>query len=74
MAYYPRANKRAELAVTGNLGPRGTLDTDRFARALQEHLNTPDPNHGLSPAMIIFGRELMGFLPAEVDKYQPQKE
>ena len=43
-AYYPRANKRAELAVKaakrlvmGNLGPKGSLDTDAFARALLEH-------------------------------------
>ena len=37
-AYYPRANKRAEVTVksakrlvTGNLGPRGSLGTDPFA-------------------------------------------
>ena len=46
--YYPMANKRAELAIkaakmiiTGNLGPQGTLDTDRFARALLEHRTSP---------------------------------
>ena len=80
-AYYPRANKRAELAVKsakrlvmGNLGPRGSLDTDRFARALLEHRNTPDPVTELSPAMVIFGRELKGFLPSQVAKYQPRQE
>ena len=80
-AYYPRANKRAELGVKaakrlvmGNLGPKGTLDTDRFGRALLEHRNTPDPLTGLSPAMVIFGRELKGFLPSQVAKYQPRKE
>ena len=80
-AYYPRANKRAKLVVkvakrivTGILGPHGTLDTDRFARALLEHCTTPDPLHGLRPAVIIVGKELKSFLPAEVDKYQPQRE
>ena len=80
-AYYPRANKRAELAVKsakwlirGNLGPRGTLDTDAFARALLEHRNTIDPLTGVSPAMMIFGRELKGFLPAQDGKFQPRQE
>ena len=80
-AYYPRANKRAEVAVKaakrlimGNLGPKGTLNTDSFARALLEHRNTVDPLTQLSPAMIIFGRELKGFLPAIMAKYQPRKE
>lgn len=80
-AYYPRANKRAEVAVKaakrlvmGNLGPKGSLNTDSFARALLEHRNTVDPITQLSPAMIIFGRELKGFLPALMTKYQPRKE
>ena len=80
-AYYPRANKRAEVAVKaakrlvmGNLGSKGTLNTDSFARALLEHRNTVDPLTQLSPAMIIFGRELKGFLPAIMSKYQPRKE
>ena len=54
---YPRANKRSELAVKRlimeNLEPKGGLDTDRLARALLVHRNTPDPMIGLSPAMIL---------------------
>ena len=80
-AYYPRANKRAELAVKsakrlirGNLGPRGSLDTDAFARALLEHRNAIDPLTGLSPAMIIFGREMKGFLPSPDKRFQPRQE
>ena len=53
-AYYPRANKRSEVAVKSakrlimeNIGPKGQLDTDRFARALLLHRNTPDPMTGL---------------------------
>ena len=80
-AYYPRANKRSEVAVKSakrlimeNLGPKGQLDTDRFARALLLHRNSPDPLTGLSPAMILFGRELRDHLPAVLTKYQPRLE
>ena len=69
-AYHPMANKRAEVAVKqakrlieGNLGAKGELETERFSRALLEHRNTPDPQTGLSPAMVVFGRKLRGFLP-----------
>ena len=81
-AYYPRANKRAEVAVKSakrlvmeNLGPGGSLDTDKFARALLAHRNCPDEALGsLSPSQIIFGRQLRDHLPALVNKYQPRQE
>ena len=81
-AYYPRANKRAEVAVKSskclvmdNLGPSGTLDTDKFARALFAHRNCPDEAlGGLSPGQIIFGRQLCDHLPAQVSKYKPRSE
>ena len=79
-AYYPRANKRSGVGVKSakrlimeNLGSKGQLDTDRFARALL-HRNSPDPLTGLSPAMILFGRELRDHLPAVLTKYQPRLE
>ena len=68
-AYYPRSNKRAEVAVKSgkrmimdNLGPGGTLHTDRIARALLQHRNCPDTATGLSPAQVIFGRVLKDHL------------
>ena len=74
-AYHPQSNKRAELAVkhakriiTGNLGPRGEVETDRLTRALLEHRNTPDPQTGLSPAQVVFGRQLRSCLPAMESK------
>ena len=66
--------KSAKRLIRGNLGPRGTLDTDAFARALLEHRNTVDPLTGLSPAMVIFGREMKGFLPTQNGKFQPRQE
>ena len=81
-AYYPRANKRSEIAlksakrlIMDNLGPNGSLNSeDRLARAILAHRNCPDPESGLSAAQIIFGRELKDHLPAVVSRYQPRQE
>ena len=80
-AYYPCANKSSEIAVKSakrlimdNLGPSGSLDTDKLARAILAHRNCPDPESGLSAAQIIFGRELRDHIPALVSRYQPRQE
>lgn len=80
-AYYPRANKRSELAVKSakrlvmdNLGKAGSLHSDKFAWALLAHRNCPDPVHGLSPAMILYGRELRNHLPSLDARYKPRPE
>ncbi len=64
-AYHPQSNGRAEVAVKAvkrlmrsNLGPAGTLDTDRFLKAMLHLRNTPDPDCGISPAEIVFGKPL----------------
>lgn len=80
-SYYPRSNKRAEIAVKSgkrmimsNLGPGGSLDTDRVARALLQHRNCPDQSTGLSPAQIIFGRVLKDHLPLQPDALRVRRE
>ena len=62
---FPQSNGRAEVAVktakrllASNTGPTGSLDHDRFLRAMLQLRNTPDPDCNLSPAQIIFGRPL----------------
>ena len=62
-AYHPKSNGRAEVAVKtvkrllrSNVGPHGSLNTDRFLRAVIQLRNTPDPDCGVSPAEIVFGR------------------
>ena len=62
---FPQSNGRAEVAVktakrllTSNTGPTGSLDHNRFLRAMLQLRNTPDPDCNLSPAQIIFGRPL----------------
>ena len=64
-AGFPQSNGRAEVAVKtakrllmSNTGPTGSLDHDRFLRAILQLRNTPDPDCDLSPAQIIFGRPL----------------
>ena len=64
-AYFPQSNGRAEVAVKtakrllmSNTGPTGSLDHDKFVRAMLQLRNTPDPDCNISPAQIIFGRPL----------------
>ena len=64
-AYHPKSNGRAEVAVKSakrllraNVNHTGSLDNDKFLRALLQLRNTPDPDCDLSPAQIIFGRPL----------------
>ena len=69
-AYHAESNGRAELGVKAskrllreNTGPDGSLNTDKFVRALLMKRNTPDPGCDLSPAEVIFGRKLKDTLP-----------
>ena len=80
-SYYPVGNKRSEVAVKSakrmimeNLTPSGSLDTDKFTRALLIHRNQTDPVSGLSPAQVIFGRQLRDHLPLQPEKFQPRAE
>ena len=64
-AYHPKSNGRAEVAVKvvkrllrSNTGPCGTVNTDKFLRAVLQLRNTPDPDCGISPAEIVFGNRL----------------
>ena len=82
-AYHPKSNGKAEVAVKSvkrlmraNVGASGRLYTDRFLRAMLQLRNTPDPDCGVSPAEIIFGRRLRDNLPftsyVRRDSYSPR--
>ena len=64
-AYHPQSNGRAEVAVKTvkrllrlNTCPNGSLNNDKFLRAMLQLRNTPDPDCKLSPAQVMFGRPL----------------
>jgi len=64
-AHFPQSNGRAEVAVKkakrllmNNISATGCLDNDKFLRALLQTRNTPDQDSNLSPAQILFGRNL----------------
>ena len=74
-AYHPQSNGRAEVAVkamkrllASSTPDTGTMDTERVAGGLLQFRNTPDPETGLSPAQIVFGRSLRDLLPVSPSK------
>ncbi len=80
-AHYPQSNGRAELAVKtakrilqDNTGPGGNIDNDKVIKALLQHRNTPMSDIGLSPAQMLYGRQLRDCLPtpAEACKIRPE--
>ena len=65
-SYHPSSNKIAEVAVKSskrmvrdNINADGSLNGDKFCRALLIHRNNPDPATGVSPAQILFGRHIL---------------
>lgn len=71
-AYYPQSNGRAEVAVksmkrllTSHTDMYGSVDTEAVAAGLLQYRNTPDPETGVSPARVVFGRNLSDLLPVQ---------
>ena len=76
-AYYAQSNGRAEAAVktakrilTGNTGPRGTLDNDAASKALMQYRNTPIKGVGASPAQLLLGRSIRDSIPQPPSSYK----
>ena len=79
-SYFAHSNTRAEVAVKSgkrmirdNIGQDGKV-TDKFVRAILQYRNTPLPDTRLSPAQIVFGRQMRDLLPALNYKYEPRQE
>ena len=69
-AYHPQSNGRAEVAVKfmkrlllTHVNADGEFHTDAVAAGLLQYRNTPDPETGLSPAQVVFGRSVRDLLP-----------
>ncbi len=80
-AYYPQSNGRAELAVKvakriilGNSEVNGDINNELVSRALLQHRNTPLQGIGLSPAQILYGRNLKDCLPSQQEALSVRSE
>ena len=76
-AYYAQSNGRAEVAVktakrilTGNTGPRGSLNTDAVSKALMQYRNTPIKGTDTSPAQLLLGRSIRDSVPQPPSAYK----
>ena len=80
-AHYPQSNGRAELAVKAakriirdNTLPNGSLDSDKMARALLQHRNTPLADLGMSPAQLLLHRSIRDHIPTNPAHYELHKD
>ena len=80
-AHFPHSNSRAEIAVKTakrilmeNTEPSGELNRDAYCRAILQYRNSPLQDVRLSPAQMIFGRQIKYFIPVLPGKYQPRQE
>ena len=80
-AYNPHSNCRVELAVKvgkkllrDNTGHGGSLDTDKFMRAVLQYRKLPMQDCRRSPAEMLFGRQMRDFIHSLTYKYEPVKD
>lgn len=78
---YAQSNGRAEVGVKtmkrllhNNISPDGSLDNDKVLTALLEYRNTPLPDIDLSPAQILFQRQLRDGVPTHRNQYRLHKQ
>uniref|UniRef100_A0A7M5WYD2 Uncharacterized protein n=1 Tax=Clytia hemisphaerica TaxID=252671 RepID=A0A7M5WYD2_9CNID len=62
--------KAAKRILLDNLSPNGTIDNNKVSRAILQYRNTPLPDLKLSPAQILFHRQLRDHIPTHPSHYQ----
>ena len=74
----PHANCRPEIAVKtvkrmlmDNTAPNGSIDIDKFQRAMLVYRNSIDPETKASPSLILFGRPIRDPIPILMGRYCP---
>ena len=79
-AYYPQSNGRAELGVKSakriimnNVARDGSLNTDDATAAFLQYRNTPMQHVGLSPAQMLFHRQLRDGIPTDGNLLKPHE-
>lgn len=63
--------KTVKRMIMGHTSDNGSLDTDKFQRAILQYRNTPDPQTKMSPANTVFGRTIKDLIPVLAGKYVP---
>lgn len=78
---YPQSNGRAEVGVKtmkrlihNNVSSDGSLNNNKIMRPLLEYRNTPLPDIKLSPAQILFHRQLKDGIPTHRGQYHLHKQ
>ena len=66
--------KTAKRTLMANVGPSGELNHEAYCRAILQYRNSPLQDVRLSPAQIIFGRQIKDFIPVLSGKYRPRQE
>ena len=56
-----------------NAGPSGSIDVDKFQRAMLIYRNSIDPESKASPALILFGRAIRDPIPIVMGRYCPHE-
>ena len=76
-AHFPQSNGRAEVAVKSakrllrdNTTPGGSLNINKFAKAMLQYLNTPLREGNKSPAQLAMGRQLRDGIPVHRQYYR----
>ena len=65
--------KSAQCIICDNAPPNGSLNTNAATRAILQYCNTPLPEMNLSPAQILFHRQLCVHLPVNSCYYHLHK-